>query len=765
MSKFWSWFKRHFWSFSIVCVTVLLAYLFYLDAQIKPHFSGNKWQVPAQIFARPLTLSLKQEISPKEVVDELKLLGYRKVPTVSSVGEYAVNKDTLTVFRRAFHFPDGFLPASELTLRWRNARITELTRDQTTTNEIRLEPWLVTRMSSGSREDRMLVTKSDLPPLLIDALVLVEDRNFYSHWGVNPLAIARALLANISAGKKVQGGSTLTQQLVKNLYLTREQSYTRKIKEALMSLVIDARYSKDEIILAYLNEVFVGQNGRKAVHGFGLGSHFYFDRPLNELNLPEIATLVGMLKGPSFYNPRRKPERAKTRRDLVLRILFESDKIDKATYLAALESPLYVASGASLASGQHPAFMEQVRRELTTVLVDPELRESGIKVFTTLDINAQRRAEKALTQRTVNIANARNLPNLQAAMVVSDYRSGGVRVIVGDKQPDAQGFNRALDIQRSIGSLVKPAIYLGALAQPERYHLASILVDELLTLEDEQGKVWQPQNADQRTRGKVSLLSALTHSYNLPAVHLALDNGLPNLVNMLAELGVEEPIPELPAITLGAINLAPFSVNQMYQTLANNGLYRPLHTVSAVVSTQNVLLWQQANYSAQRVSEDVTYLLNYALHKVTKTGTAKALHKHFPTINMAGKTGTTNDYRDSWFAGFDRNLVATIWMGDDSNQQTGLSGSSGALQVFIDWQKQMAPKSLSQRFPANLGIAHFESGTGLRMQPGCTNSISVPAIIDKLPQQVKTCTGQIAPVPAPKAPSKKKKNWWERIWS
>lgn len=764
MSKFWVWCKRHFWSFSIVCLTILLAYLFYLDAQIKPHFSGNKWQVPAQIFARPLTLSLKQEITAKEVVDELKLLGYRKVSNASSVGEYAITKDTLRVFRRAFHFPDGFLPASELTIRWRNARIMELTRDQTTTSEIRLEPWLVTRMSSGSREDRMLVTKADLPPLLIDALVLVEDRNFYSHWGVNPLAIARALMANISAGKKVQGGSTLTQQLVKNLYLTREQSYTRKIKEALMSLVIDARYSKDEIILAYLNEVFVGQNGGKAVHGFGLGSHFYFDRPLNELNLPEIATLVGMLKGPSYYNPRRKPERARTRRDLVLRILFEADKIDKQTYLSALDAPMKVASGASLASGQHPAFMERVRRELTTVLVQPELRESGIKVFTTLDINAQRRAEKALTARTESIAQTRKLPNLQAAMVVTEQRTGEVRVIVGDKNPQQQGFNRALDIQRSIGSLVKPAIYLGALAQPERYHLASIVLDEPVVLEDEQGLVWRPQNADKKTRGPVSLLDAITQSYNLPAVHLALDNGLPTLLTTLANLGVEEPVPELPAITLGAINLAPISVNQMYQTLANNGEYRPLHTVSAVLSTNNQLLWQHGAFSQQRVPENVTYLLNYALHKVTKEGTAKRLGQQFPNINMAGKTGTTNDYRDSWFAGFDRNLVATIWMGDDDNQQTGLSGSSGALNIFIDWQKEMSPKSLVQRFPTGLDIVHFEIGTGARMQPGCANSISVPAIISVLPQQAKTCAGKIAPVTQPKPMQTKKKPWWQRIF-
>ncbi|MET1219757.1 MAG: penicillin-binding protein 1B [Glaciecola sp.] len=762
MRALWDWFKAHFWSFVIVLATVLLAYLFYLDAQIKPHFSGNKWQVPAQIFARPLVIELKQEITPQEVVDELELLGYRKVGSASRVGEYSINGASLNVVRRAFHFPEGFAGQSSITLRWRNARIAQIIQDQRQVNAIRLEPWLVTRLSSGSREDRMLVTQADLPPLLLDALVLVEDRNFYTHWGVNPLAIVRALLANISAGRKVQGGSTLTQQLVKNLYLTREQSYTRKLKEALMALVIDARYSKDEIIIAYVNEVFVGQNGGKAVHGFGLGSHFYFDRPLNELNLPEIATLVGMLKGPSYYNPKRKPERAKTRRDLVLRILFEADKIDKATYLAAIEAPLTVASGASLASGKHPAFMDKVRRELKTVLADPDLRSSGVKVFTSLDINAQRRAEQALKQRTESIAKTRKLDNLQASMVVSDIRTGELRVIIGSRYVDESGFNRALDMQRSIGSLVKPAIYLTALEQADTYHLATILKDAPLSLTTDDGQVWEPQNADKEYRGAVPLLQALTQSYNLPAVDTALNLGLSNLIDTIQRLGIDKPIAQLPAITLGAVNLAPVDVVQMYQTLANNGEYRPVHTVTAVVSADNELLWQHGGYHDQRVDEAVTYLLNYALHKVTKDGTAKSLGKRFPKVNMAGKTGTTNDYRDSWFAGFDRNLVSAIWVGDDNNATTGLSGSSGALRIYSDWQQTMTPKSLSQRFPEGVVIAHFDPTSGARMTPGCPDNVSLPAIKSGLSELVKTCQGQVQKEQPP-APKPKQKSWWKRL--
>ena len=757
------WFKAHFWPLTIVMFTLIAAYLLYLDALIKPHFSGNKWQVPAQIYARPLTFSIKEEITQKEIIDELELLGYRRQSTVTSVGEYAVGRSSLVVHQRAFDFSDGYAAQRHVRIQWQDGRISAINDLDTNHSlpQLRFEPWLVTRLVPGSREDRMLVSLDEVPMILIEALIMVEDRSFYSHWGVNPIGIARALMANISAGRKVQGGSTLTQQLVKNLYLTREQSYTRKIKEALMALVIDARYSKEAILQAYLNEVFIGQNGGKAVHGFGLASHFYFDRPLNELNLPEIATLVGMLKGPSYYNPRRSPERAQIRRDLVLKILFDANKIGKAEYLNAVNSPLNVTSGTSLASGKHPAFMDQVSRELSTILADPNIRQSGLKVFTTLDINAQRRAEKALSTRVAAIATKRNIGALQGAMVISDIRSGGIRSMIGDAVVDTKGFNRALDARRSIGSLVKPAIYYNALREPTVYQLASILPDQAIVMEDPQGKRWVPKNADNKFLGEVRLLNALINSRNLPAVQVALDTGIENVVDTLAALGIDEPVPELPAISLGAVNLSALQVNQMYQTLANDGLYKPLHAVSAVLSPDNVLLWMHSDYSEQRIDERVAYLLNYALHKVTKEGTAKQLGARFSGINLAGKTGTTNDYRDSWFVGFDRNLLASIWMGDDNNAQTGLSGSSGAMQVYMDFQSQMEPKSLSRRFPSGLEIAHFNAKTGAQMLAGCPGSISLPAISSGLTEKVMSCNGAVVNKPKPVKP--KKKSWWERL--
>lgn len=754
------WFKRNFWKLFLVVLVCVSFYLFYLDAQIQSRFSGNKWQVPAQIFSRSLNLSLRQEITPGEIVEELDLLGYRRVSQAKSTGEYQVNGGRLVIMRRAFHFPLGYeseLPVTVLISKGKIAEITDIHSNKAV-DDFKLEPWLVTRLVSSDREDRMLVNIDEVPEALSRALILVEDKDFYQHFGVAPLSIIRALIANISAGKAVQGGSTLTQQLVKNLYLSSEKSLSRKAKEAVMAVLIDARYSKPEILEAYLNEVFLGQSGDTGVHGFGLASYFYFDRPLNELNLPEIATLVGLIKGPSYYNPRRYPDRVIERRNLVLRVLLENNEISREEYEQYAGAPLAIGSGASLAKGKHPAFMDSVKRELRLLLVDPEKRQSGIKVFTTLDPNAQRKAELAVFEKVSEIETQRKLTALEAAMVVTEIKSGEIRALVGGKNVGYHGFNRALDAKRSIGSLVKPAIYLTALEQSATYNLASPLQDEPIKLKSTHGKMWEPQNSDKKFRGQVPLITALTGSLNVPTVTLGMELGIPAIISTLRRLGVHGDITNYPALTLGAVDLSPYQVNQMYQTIANNGQFITLHSVNAIVSSSNELLWAFAEPGQPRFDEKAAYLLNYALHKVTLEGTAKLIRSQFPSINMAGKTGTTDDYRDSWFSGFDKNILVTNWIGHDDNKSTGLTGSSGALKVFINYQQRQQPKSLVRRFPKGLGIAHFDLKDGHLTKAGCEGSMSVPAILDALPAKARKC------VSTNPNSQEKKKSLWERIF-
>jgi penicillin-binding protein 1B len=754
-----AWFRRYFWKLTLLFLVCIIAYMLYLDALIAQQFSGNKWQVPAQIYARPLELSVKEEISRNEIIEELELLGYRRVNKAEFTGEYQYAKNNFIVQRRAFHFPDGFQGQTSLSLTLKNGRVDKIVNLNSgqPIASFRLEPWLVTRLIRDGKEDRMLVSLGQVPSQLIDALLLVEDKDFYRHHGIAPLSILRALIANISAGRAVQGGSTLTQQLIKNLYLTNEKSITRKVKEALMSVLIDARYSKEQILEAYLNEVFLGQNGSTGVHGFGLASYFYFDRPLNELNLIEMTTLVGMIKGPSYYNPRRYPKRVIERRNLVLRTMFENGKISKTTFEQSLDHKVEVASGASLVKGKHPAFMDKVQRELRAILANPDIRDSGVKVFTSLDSNAQRKAEKALSQGLLKIEKDRSLQDLQGAMIVTDIDTGEIRAIVGDRQTRYQGFNRALDARRSIGSLIKPAIYLTALEQSDRFNLATPLLDEPIELPGMKGEPWRPQNADKTFRGQVPLYTALTQSLNVPTVSLGMGLGLDNIGRTLQRLGIEGPITQYPALTLGALDLSPLEVNQMYQSIANSGLRIGLHAVNAILTADDQVMWKVPYEAVQTFDPNVTYLINYALHKVTLEGTAKRIRRQFPAINMAGKTGTTDDYRDSWFSGYDKNVLVTSWIGKDDNGSTGLTGANGALQLFLDYQLLQEPKSLVRRFPKGLGIAHFNPQSGRATQAGCQTSLSLPAILDALPRRLDKCD-----VKNPKV--EERKGFWERLF-
>lgn len=753
-----NWLKRYLWKI-IVVVTVLVAfYGIYLDAQIKTRFEGNKWVVPAQLFARPLTLNQGQEISKQEISQELKLLGYRKVINIKQPGEYVIKGSEFQIYRRAFDFAEGYDSARKLVLKLKSNRLVGIYDGSVKgqVNQAKLEPMMVTRIITQSREDRILLPLSEVPDSLIETLVITEDRKFYDHHGVSPLAILRALVANIKAGRTVQGGSTLTQQLAKNLFLTRERSLWRKINEAMMAVIIDLRYSKDEIMETYINEVFLGQRGNLAIHGFGLASYYYFNRPLDELNLAEQATLVGMVKGPSAYNPFRKPENAQKRRDVVLRSLFELEVIDREEYTAFVESPLKAEDKGILSQHKFPAFMQQVNRELRRILPGKDIRESGIKIFTTLDPHIQRAAEDAALKTLKSLQNSRTKAELNTAVIASDFRTGEIRALVGGKEMQFQGFNRVLDAKRPIGSLIKPAIYLTALEQPENYTLATLIEDKPIKLKSTLGKLWEPQNVDKKFRGQVPLLTALSHSLNVPTVRLGMEVGLDNVAYTIQKLGVEQPINPYPAMTLGAIDLSPLQVNQMYQTIANFGLKQELHSISAIASHDNRTIWYRNKVPEQRIDEGAAYLVNYALHKVTREGTGKRLKQVFPKTNFAGKTGTTDDYRDSWFSGMDNQMTTTVWVGNDKNENTGLTGSAGAMSIFIDLQRKIYPKSFNRPFPDGIGIAHFDSSDGMRKTPGCPELISVPANLAALPGEI-SCDGN----PVPKT-QEEEKSWWQR---
>ncbi|GAA5215930.1 penicillin-binding protein 1B [Corallincola platygyrae] len=747
-------FKRYFWStffkLSIVGAVLVAGYGVYLDSLIQTKFEGERWELPAQIYGRPLRLAPDAPVSRQELMQELELLGYRRVNKVVAPGEYAASDYAVQIYARPMRYGTRTDPARHLMVRYTGRDISVLEQNGQEVNQAYLEPYLIERMPSGLGEDRVLVELQDVPQMLVEALLLVEDRDFYHHYGVSPFSIARALVANIKAGRTVQGGSTLTQQLVKNFFLTRERSIVRKLREAYMALIIDARYEKDEILEAYLNEIYLGQNYATAVHGFGLAAQFYFGRPLAELNIGQLASLVALIKGPSYYDPWRHPERLMERRDLVLRLLVENELLDTDEYKLAVNQNTQVLPRSEAAMAKKPALTTMLRRELTEFA--PQLvGQNGLKIYTTLDPLAQKAAEKSAVAMLPALEKRHKLKKLQTAIVVTDASTGGIRALVGDRRPGYAGFNRAMDARRPIGSLIKPVVYLAALTDSKKYSLASVLADRPVSMVNQQGKRWQPQNYDRQFRGNVSLMDALVMSLNVPTVNLGMSLGLEKVSRQMENLGVEPPQHFYPSSLLGSVSMTPLEVAQLYSSLSAGGSYQPLHLIRAVLSSENEVLADLTPSRVQTADRKATYLLNYALHDVTTRGTAKSLGQRFPSYELAGKTGTSNDARDSWYAGFDARDVVTVWVGRDDNAATGLTGSSGALQLYADYLKRRSAVSLRFSPPAGVKLAYFDTATGSPSDDDCEGVVEVPAIAASLPV-------------APSCQPDKEKSWWKRLF-
>ena len=716
------------WKLALVGLAVVTFYAIYLDQIIAKKFEGQKWHLPAQMFSRSMALYPGAAVNHPQLMAELKLLGYRKVANPRQVGEFSASSTRIELWRRPFLHPEGNQVEQRVMISFDTDGVSSVKRmsDMRELAVFHLEPVLLDRIIAGDGEDRLFVPTPEMPSSIVDALILVEDRSFYDHHGVNPLAIARAAMVNISAGRTVQGGSTLTQQLAKNFFLSSERSIVRKVREALMALIIDFRYSKDEILEAYLNEVYMGQDKARGVHGMGLASQFYFGRPVGELTLSQQAFLVAVIKGPSYYNPWRYPERAQERRDLVLRLLMENDKLTVAQYKAAAESPLGLRSAQKSVHQKLPAFFAVVKQELRDRYGDSLLQQSGVKVYTTLDPMAQDAAEKAVSSTMASLN--KRAKNIQVGMVVTDKYTGGIAAMVGDKVPGYEGFNRAVEIRRPIGSLIKPFVYASALNQSDKFTLATPIDDKPITLKNEQGKTWSPNNFDKKFSGQVPLLTAIKDSMNVPTVNVGLAVGVDNVVSTLQKSGWEEPVSPYPSMLLGAVNGSPLMVAQVYQTLADEGRYRKLTSITAVLDSQNQALDVSRAPSSQAIAPATDYLVQYAMNHVVRSGTAKRLGAAFPGVRLAGKTGTSNDSRDSWFAGFDERNVAAIWVGQDDNSKTGLYGSSGAMAVYQAFLQQRPPLSL-RMVPVNGVInGYFDRTTGMAKQGNCDNIIGLPAL-------------------------------------
>ncbi|AHX59637.1 MULTISPECIES: penicillin-binding protein 1B [Aeromonas] len=740
---FWLGFKL-----SLVVAAFMVVFGIYLDTKVRERFDGEKWQLPVMVYSRPLELYPSQRLSQTQMLRELNMLSYKQVRQPHTPGEYAVNGNRIELVRRPFEFHDGADGARGLRLTFNGARLEGIQslENQRQLGYAQMDPVLLDRLNTEDREDRLLVRIAEVPDSLLVTLLTTEDRDFYQHGGVSPVAIMRAMVANLLAGRTVQGGSTLTQQLAKNFFLTRERSLWRKAQEAYMAVLIDYRYSKDEILEAYLNEVYLGQNFSQGVYGFGLASYFYFGIPVNELDIDQVALLVGMVKGPSYYDPWRFPERAKARRDLVLKLLMEHGSLTQAEYELASKQPLGIIARGQMSYGRTPAFMGLLKREIQNRFGPDLLKQSGLKIFTSLDPIAQHAAEQAVQTGLATIEKQRGKKKLEAAMVVSDWHKGEVVAMVGGRDPRYAGFNRALDARRQIGSLVKPAVYLTGLSNG--LTLGTPLKDQPIRIRGQDGQIWTPQNYDRKFRQSVPLMEALASSLNVPTVNLGLQVGLDKVVDTLHKLGVQQEIQPYPSLVLGAVALSPMEVNQMYLPIANQGLTQPLSAIRAVVNGDGSQLYQH-DETAKRVTDpQASWLTLFAMTKTVSQGTARALGAKFPGATMAAKTGTTNELRDSWFAGMDNNELVSIWVGRDDNQPAGLTGASGALQLFSGYMSQRGVNSLGLKMPEGVSWASFSRSSGARVASDCPGSLQVPAKLAGLSEPMSCASPVSNPVNA-----------------
>jgi penicillin-binding protein 1B len=712
----------------ILSTLLFTAFVLLLDNTIRTTFADKKWSIPSTVYARPLEIYVGALIKPNDLRFELQQLGYDFVSTLTGPQQVIFHMNEIEIYSTGFQFSDQLAASQKIKISLKDNIVVALLTEGND-DLVRLEPVAIGGIYPEHNEDRLLVQLSQVPETLQHMLIAVEDSEFYQHFGVSPKGIARAIIANIKQGGIAQGASTLTQQLIKNYYLTADQTFTRKAKEAIMALLLEFHFDKNEILQGYMNEIYLGQDGPRAIHGFGLASQYYFKRPLTDLTLDQQAMLVALVRGASYYNPWRNPERALKRRNLVLDIAVREGMLDKTLAENAKQIPLTMEDKAIVSNQRYPAYLDLVRRQLQRDYDEQDLSSNGLSIFTHFDPLVQSTAEKSLQ----GFIKKQGQKALQGAVVITKPNTGEVIAIVGGKEASFAGFNRALDAQRQVGSLIKPMVYLSALADPERYHLATLINDDAYTLTLDNNQPWTPKNYDKKNHGDVLLYQALANSYNQATARLGNELGLDVIQKNIELLGGKHRDNLLPSMTLGAIDMAPLEVAQIYQTLAADGFYTPLLSIDAVVDSQGKSLNSYPLEVEQRFDAQLMYQLRYAMLAVTHEGTGKALQWLLPDFSVAGKTGTSNDLRDSWFAGYSGDMMAVVWLGHDDNRSTNLTGSSGALRVWADIFKQRSVLATQNIPPNDINIAWVNKNTGVGSQAHCTDTIPLPFIKGKQP--------------------------------
>jgi len=728
----------------IIFLIISIAYVSILDSKVVNKLDGVLWTVPAKVYARPLELAEGGKINVDVLKKELEILSYELTKGIPDTpGEFSQSQQSVNIFIRGF----GSQEPGLYRLKIENDKIDSIKRkDGISIDLIQLEPLSIGGMFPSHLQDRILLNFSQVPKDLEEMILVVEDRNFYSHKGISLRSIMRAFIKNTRALGIEEGGSTITQQLAKSLFFSPEQTIRRKIKEAIAALLIEMHYSKQEILLAYINDVFIAQSGRRAIHGFGLASQFFFGTDLKNLSLDQKALLVGMLKGPSLYSPINNPDRAKTRRDLVLSLIKNDSLITEEEYLDLKGKSLKVIPPSFKSLSKYPAFNDIVTLDLRKNFDDSDLRTKGLKIITNLDPVVQDYLEESIKDTKLKLKRryGSQLNGLEGAGIVIDSFSGEVVAAIGSTKPNNYGFNRAINAVRPIGSLVKPFIYLSALQHYTKYNLSTLLDDSKLSVSLPGGKLWEPNNFDKKFHGNVPLHVALSESYNVATTRLGMDLGYSVVQETFTKLGIEKKIPKYPSIFVGSFEMTPLEAIQAYQTIASEGFYSPLNSIRTVESSEDVLSLSYPYKVEQRFRPEPIYLLKFVLKQTFISGTARGFSSRvIEKWKTGGKTGTSDDQRDSWFVGYAGNYLMVVWLGFDDNRKSPLTGRTGALQVWKNFMSRLDPIAYEVRKPSRIRYEWVDAKDGLLSGERCKGSILIPFVEgtepEMIPQNRKKC--------------------------
>jgi penicillin-binding protein 1B len=725
----------------ILALTALAIYSWYLSAQVEKRFSARRWSIPSTVYSDTMLLYPGQHVDPPIFSEKLTNSGYRAVNHLpSKKGEMQTVTDGLIIFLNDLKTPWSQREGFAVRIALDKDRIETISRMDSAEPVpiLELEPEEIMQFFGPERERRQLISIDQVPEYLIFAVLAAEDHRFFQHHGIDWRGIIRALMTNLQHGAIVQGGSTLTQQLAKNYFLTSARTLTRKLKEVLLSLIIEFKYKKREILEIYLNEIYLGQKGSVAINGIGEASYFYFGKPVKELTLSEAAVIAGLIKAPNHYSPYRDPWRCRNRRNEVLQAMSRWQWITETALQAALKEPVK-AVGFTVSDKKAPYFIDYLAEQLKALYRPEDLSSLGLSIYTTLDTQVQIAAENALAKGLERLENSKTTlrrealeEKLQGAIVVMQPETGHVLAMVGGRNYSTSQFNRITQAQRQPGSAFKPFVYLSSLDQ---FTPTSLLSNNPKSYTVD-GKLWEPQNFEPVTEYTVSLKDALKKSYNLATVDLAMKSGLGKIVDIARRFHFSTPLKPYPSLALGAFEVIPLELARAYCVFAAEGVQPFPLAFKGVVDEHGRILEHQHLNIERLITPAEAFIMNNMLQSVVREGTARALQWYGISWPVAGKTGTTNDFKDAWFVGYTPDILALVWVGFDNGDSIGATGAAAALPIWADLMNAIPQyrSDIEFKVPEGLEKIRICPVTGLVAVDGCPEPMEVYFLAGHTPE-------------------------------